>query len=108
MRFFTHIEFEFEAPDAVGEPKYQGDAPIDYGHRALDALRPALEALRESGAVDAYCILGPRRCECIALPLSVAGHGDQCRAEDPRAADMPPPTITVVQFGRRPAPEEDE
>ncbi len=108
MRFFTHIEFEFEAPDAVGEPKFKGDAPIDYGHRALDTLRPALEALRASGAVSGYCILGPRRCDCIALSLDAPSHEDRCHAEDPRAAACPEGKTTVVEFGLRPDPEGDD
>lgn len=104
MRFYTHVEVEFEVPDPVGAPQFQGDAPADYGQRAVAHLRDALERLISEGPATGYCILPPRRgvgCQCIAAELNSPLHGpDECAAEDPRAAACPPGTITVVSFGR--------
>lgn len=99
MRFFTQVEIEFEVPDEVGEPKHRGDAPIDYAYRAVAQLRPALESLiADAGTpVTGYFIVGPRRCECLAMGDGPA-HGDACKAEDPRAAELPAAGLVAVKL----------
>jgi len=104
MRFYTHVEVEFEVPDHVGAPKFQGDAPADYGDRAVTHLRDALERLISEGPATGYCILPPRRaagCRCLAAELNSPLHKPgECAAEDPRAAARPLGTITVISFGQ--------
>lgn len=98
MRYFTQVEISFEVPDHVGDPKYAGDAPIDYANRALEELRPALEAMIHGGGATGYFITGPKRCECIALPHHGPGHGDDCRVADPRAAAKPRGALRVIHL----------
>lgn len=67
------VEFEFEAPDKVTAPMYEGDAPIDFAQRAMQPFRQRLgKAFPGSDGVH-WMMISPARatqgsnCVCIAL-----------------------------------------
>lgn len=63
MTWVAKIEIEFPVDPNDIRIRYEGDAPTDFSMRALDRIRPALEAMREQLGPEAhyYVLQLPRR-----------------------------------------------
>jgi len=53
-RWCMKLELTFDINPEDTKPRYFGDAEIDYSNRALERIRPNLEALREMPGM-AHC-----------------------------------------------------
>lgn len=73
----TLVEFEFEVPDEVTKPKYEGDAPVDFASRAFQVLRARLNKSFPGNDGVHWICLPPARADgrpCVCVALNGAPH----------------------------------